>query len=217
MTVCGTGYGMRGFQHQLRWPPSTWNFLFFIFHVVRPWTASESASSLQRSTWNLWPIFYCYSLLSSFFGRSSPFQLRPEPKRTPITGLKASSNWSSVQGLELLTVTKGFCCQSWRSHAGRPRWGSDPGEKKKFSGPTARRKVTKQSRYLTQDGRWPQVSSSPNHICTNEKDKNICSSRAQAPLRNAGRLKFVLASHPPSSRREERDLEDLEVDGRILV
>jgi len=156
--VCGTGYGMRGFQHQFRWPPSTWNFLLFIFHVVRPWTATESASSLQRSTWNLWPIFYYYSLLSFFLSCASPFQLCPEPKRTPITGLKASSNWSSVQGSELLTATKGFCYQSWHFHAGRPRWGSGPGEKN-FSGPTARRKVTKQSRCLTQDGRWPQVSS----------------------------------------------------------
>jgi len=63
-----------------------------------------------------------------FFCLSSSFQLCPEPKKTPITGLRASSNWSSVRRLKLPTVTQGFCCQSWRCHVGPPRWGSGPGQ-----------------------------------------------------------------------------------------
>jgi len=39
---------------------STWIFLLPISLVDRPWTAAQQASSLQRSTWNLWPIFYYY-------------------------------------------------------------------------------------------------------------------------------------------------------------
>ena len=153
--LCGTRYGMRGFQHQLRWP----QYLeFFVVHISCG-SSLNSVCSLQRSTWNLWPIFY-YSLLSFFFFLSFFLPL--------FNSVQNQRGHRSVASKLLLTEAAWVAWNSQQLHRasaaralthGR-RDGVRAPVKNCFSGPTARRTVRKQSRErLTQGGRWPLVSS----------------------------------------------------------